>query len=127
MNLNSDEKSEEIDEQRKRINKSVEEMDEMKNQLEKWNNQLSEDLEVHRKNLSIILQSGALTVTEAERIFDLKEKVYRLEQDREYEYGVFIKCLNSKNEEQIMYNEEIELDEHNEQKGNNEKHILNGE
>ena len=49
MNLNSDEKSEEIDEQRKRINKFVEEMDEMKNQLEKWNDQLSEDLEVHRK------------------------------------------------------------------------------
>ena len=127
MNLNSDEKSEEIDEQRKRINKFVEEMDEMKNQLEKWNDQLSEDLEVHRKNLSIILQSGALTATEAERIFDLKEKVYRLEQDREYEYGVFIKGLNSKNEEQIMYKEEIERNEHNKQEENNEKHILNGE
>lgn len=121
MNLNNDDQIEDVDEHRKRLYKSIEEIDEIKNQVKKCNNQLFDDLEFHRRELSNILDSGSLSIEEAEKIYDLKEKIYRMEIDREYEYESYIKGLDNKNENLQSQIEEIDLEESNEKQKNKEE------
>lgn len=118
---NEKEKRIEREENRRRLDRTLEEIDTMKSELRKWNNQLLDDLDSTRRQLNDVLESGILTPQEFELFSMSKEELFKIARDSDYEYESYIKDLNRRKASQEEAIETIKNKEKSDNKKEKEK------
>lgn len=103
---------------KKRLSQEIERIDELKNDLKRYNDQLSDDLAKTRREMEDLLSSNLLNIKEYDLILNNREKIIKLERDKEEEFDSYISNLNNSREEHIYLQNRVseEPEEENEEK-----------
>ncbi len=103
---------------KKRLGQEIERIDELKKDLKRYNDQLSDDLAKTRREMEDLLSSNLLNIKEYDLILNNREKIIKLERDKEEEFDSYISNLNNSREEHIDLQNRLseESEEENEEK-----------
>ncbi len=85
----------------KRFDEEIDRVDELKRDLTRWNDQLSYDIERNKREIDNLLSWNLLTAKEHELVVESRERLMKMERDKEEEFDDNIRNLDNSKEEYV--------------------------
>lgn len=93
-----------------RLEQEIDRVDELKHDLSRLNEQLSFDIQKKKRDMENLLSSNLLSAKEHEMILESRERIMKIERDKEEEFDFHMRNLDNSKEEYLESKNKLDLE-----------------